>query len=74
MFVDYQNFVGSWGRNFVGTSLLPYSAGQFIILLYVCGDKYFMGIKGSPYTPQTTIPIDYILKYPVLHTLEEFES
>ena len=45
-FVDYQNFVGSLGRNFVGTtgSLLPYSAGQFIILLYVSGDINFLRV------------------------------
>ena len=38
MFVDCQNFAGSWGRNLLVTGLLLYNTGQFITLLNVCGD------------------------------------
>lgn len=49
MFLDRQNFAGSWGRDFVGNCFVPL---QCTTSLNVRGGRKFVG-KGSQENPRT---------------------
>ena len=50
LFTDCQNFVGSWGQNFVGNCFVPLQCKRINYFVKILWGRKFMG-KGNPGVP-----------------------